>query len=673
MDPNSLKTMAAAAGAAKGDPIYVDDVFSCDGYVGTGGTKNVNNGIDLSGEGGMVWFKARNAAYDHAIFDTERGAGYRLMPNNDGASTAEATGLTAFNSNGWTTGSSAYTNESGKYYAAFNFRKCPGFFDVVTWNGSGSLRTISHDLGCIPGMIIVKKTTDTGTVNWRVYHKHMDSSVPEEYFINFDEDGNRVHNASNSLWNDTQPTSSVFTVNTEDGVNASGSSYVAYLFADGADAGAQVFGENQDEAIIKCGTYEGNGGTQTIDFGFEPQFLILKDVDADRDWVMMSTATGWTADQYQSVSVDILFPNRNDAEYTGSKHYIDLVGTGLTFVNEGGGDINYNGRTYIYIAINRWPTRVPETATDVFGLKQDSGSMDSVFAETGRQPDLVITKAYGTGANAGYQPTAAWYVMDRLRRMYYLRIVGTGAQANDLWTSSSGNQWFSNGFQWNGNAAGSTDPSSWTGPPYVRYLWCRAPGFFDIVYYKGNSTSRNIPHKLGVAPEFIMNRSLGGGNWFCQSKYIPADNILYANSNWGKSDNDLFNDTYATSEHVAITSDNDINHSSYSYIMYLFASCPGISKLGGYEGTGSAIDVDCGFSGGARFVMIKRHDGTGDWQIFDTGRGIVAGNDSRHKFNSIYGHDNSTDYIDPLTGGFTVAAQADVNTDGHNYIYMAIA
>ena len=164
-----------------------------------------------------------------------------------------------------------------------------------------------------------------------------------------------------------------------------------------------------------------------------------------------------------------------------------------------------------------------------------------------------------------------------------------------------------------------------------------------------------------------------GGNWFCQHKDVPATHILYANSNFGTADESLYNDAYATSAHVTVSSSNDINGTGYSYIMYLFASCPGVSKVGSYTGTGSAIDVDCGFTAGARWVMIKRTDGTGDWFIFDTIRGIAAGNDHRLHMNSNGSSDTGTDYIDPLNAGFTVAAQADVNTNTHEYIYMAIA
>ena len=102
---------------------------------------------------------------------------------------------------------------------------------------------------------------------------------------------------------------------------------------------------------------------------------------------------------------------------------------------------------------------------------------------------------------------------------------------------------------------------------------------------------------------------------------------------------------------------------------------PGISKVGTYSGTGNAINVDCGFTNGARFVMIKRSNGTGDWYVWDSVRGIVSGNDPYFIVNGTAGQVTGTDYIDPLSAGFTVtsSAPAALNTSGGTYMFLAIA
>ena len=107
----------------------------------------------------------------------------------------------------------------------------------------------------------------------------------------------------------------------------------------------------------------------------------------------------------------------------------------------------------------------------------------------------------------------------------------------------------------------------------------------------------------------------------------------------------------------------------------MFATLPGISKVGSYSGTGNAINVDCGFTSGARYILIKRKDAAGDWFVWDTARGIVSGNDPYKLLNTNAAEVTSTDYIDPLNSGFTVtsSAPAALNTSGGTYIFLAIA
>ena len=117
------------------------------------------------------------------------------------------------------------------------------------------------------------------------------------------------------------------------------------------------------------------------------------------------------------------------------------------------------------------------------------------------------------------------------------------------------------------------------------------------------------------------------------------------------------------------------NVSGATYVVYLFATVAGVSKVGSYTGTGSSINVDCGFSSTARFVLIKRTDSTGDWYVWDSARGIVAGNDPYVLANSSAAEVTGTDYIDPYSSGFniTAVAPASLNASGGTYIFLAIA
>jgi hypothetical protein len=118
-----------------------------------------------------------------------------------------------------------------------------------------------------------------------------------------------------------------------------------------------------------------------------------------------------------------------------------------------------------------------------------------------------------------------------------------------------------------------------------------------------------------------------------------------------------------------------LNASGDTYIAYLFATCPGVSKVGSYTGTGTTLSVDCGFTNGARFVLVKRTDSTGDWYVWDTARGIVSGNDPYLLLNSTAAEVTSTDYIDPLSSGFQISSTAPdaINANGGSFIFLAIA
>jgi hypothetical protein len=130
-----------------------------------------------------------------------------------------------------------------------------------------------------------------------------------------------------------------------------------------------------------------------------------------------------------------------------------------------------------------------------------------------------------------------------------------------------------------------------------------------------------------------------------------------------------------TSTAFVVNTDTMIGR-NVAWVAYLFASVDGISKVGTYTGTGSDLNVDCGFSAGARFILIKRSDSTvGDWYVYDSARGIVAGNDPYFLLNENAADVTNTDYIDPLSSGFTVtsSAPAGLNNNGTTYLFYAIA
>ena len=218
-------------------------------------------------------------------------------------------------------------------------------------------------------------------------------------------------------------------------------------------------------------------------------------------------------------------------------------------------------------------------------------------------------------------------------------------------------------------------PDRWTSGTESNYLFKRAPGFFDVVTYTGTGSARTVSHNLGVAPELmIVKRRSDTGHWYVYDATLGNTyvNLLSAYTNSYTSSE--WNNTSPTSS-VFTVGTSAVNGSGSTFVAYLFSSLDGISKISSYTGTGSNINVDCGFTAGARFVMIKRTDDVGDWYVWDTVRGIVSGNDPYLLMNSNAAPVTNTDYIDPLNAGFTVtsSAPAALNASGGTYLFLAIA
>ena len=661
MDPITRMVAAGAAGASGSSATYVDDVFSTFLYEGNASgqganAQSISNGIDLSGEGGLVWIKNRELggsnAWSHYWFDTERGATKYIRSNENDQEQTINNSLSAFNSDGFTLGETSGTNNNGSDYASWTFRKTPGFFDVVTYTGNGVQgRTISHNLGSTPGMIIVKRTDSSRY--WAVYHRSLGATK----YLRLNE--TNAESTSNQIWSNTEPTSSVFTVHDDATVNISGASYVAYLFAHDD----QSFGTNSDEAIIKCGSYTGDGSSSgnVIDLGFEPQWLMIKRTSNTDSWLIWDTMRGMA----NGVQDPYLEPNTSDAEDTFAG--VNVLPTGFELASSTGFQ-NSSGENYIYMAIRR-PHKPPEAATDVFAVDTKTAASGSTPQYTSNFPvDFAIRR---NNINSQDSPE------------FVTRLTNALQYTNSTNAEVSGGATFSDYFAYNNGWANATNADS------NDYLWMfkRAPGFMDVVAYNGTGTARLIPHNLGAVPQMIIVKrrdstphwqhwyySLGAGGLIQSAGTTPGG---------AYSDVQHWNHTLPTATHFSVGQDNDVNYTYPSwwtdppatYIAYLFGSLNGISKVGSYSGTGSDVDVDCGFSNGARFVMIKRSDGSGDFYIWDSLRGITSGNDPYFLFNSNAAQVTNTNYINPLSSGFTVtsSAPAELNTSGGTYVFLAIA
>ena len=264
------------------DSTGVGSTFSTTLYTGNGGTQTITNGLDLAGDGGLVWTKDRDTAVYHALTDTERGGQYALYSSETLAQVDRGTDfITSFNSDGYSVGADGLLNDTYNY-VSWTFKKQTKFFDIVTYTGDGVAgRSISHNLGSVPGVILVKKLN--AAASWMVYHVGLDPTSPENHFLELDNENPK--DTGSSIWNNTAPTDTLFTVGSGTQVNQNNATYVAYLFAHDTDA----------SSIIKCGSYTGTGSAgKAVTLGWEPQWLMIKRTDATGySWEIMDAQRGF--------------------------------------------------------------------------------------------------------------------------------------------------------------------------------------------------------------------------------------------------------------------------------------------------------------------------------------------------------------------------------------------
>jgi hypothetical protein len=216
-----------------------------------------------------------------------------------------------------------------------------------------------------------------------------------------------------------------------------------------------------------------------------------------------------------------------------------------------------------------------------------------------------------------------------------------------------------------------------SGITFANQMFRRAPGFFDVVCYTGTGVNRTVSHNLAAVPELMIvkGRSIAE-RWSVYSAPTTATAFLILDGTTAASTNNFFwNDTTPTSSVFTVGTQARVNNSGDTYVAYLFATCAGVSKVGSYTGTGTTQTINCGFTAGSRFVMIKRTDNTGDWYVWDSARGIIAGNDPYLLLNSTAAEVTGTDYVDTAATGFELSstAPAAINASGGSYIFLAIA
>ena len=667
----NIRRALEAAAAAGGDPLYVEDLFGCDTYQGSAsGNQTITNGLDLDGEGGMVWIKQRGPYTDnHYLIDTERGRSQLLQSNLTAAALTGSPAindLISFNSNGFTVGPAynAALNGSPRYYGSWSFRKAEKFFDIQKWTATGTFETISHNLGSAPGFIIYKCVTSASDVmsgQWNCWHSSMGNN--DGIALNT----NAAEVSSLGAISNASSTQATFYC-------TSGETYISYWFGN-AEAD---FGTDSDESIIKCGSFTTTaswGMSGQVDLGWEPQFVLMKFINDTSDWFMLDSPRGMsvpkgvggtyftnTGGYYGSASTSddpTLYANTTAGE--ADQGYINPNQDG--FISPFGSA----GKEVIYIAIRR-PMKVPEAGTEIFQpITYSGGQSNPQVLTPGFPPDITMIKMRNGTANP--------FLNIRVQDGAYFITSATNEQgtASDgiidfTYSTAEGKINLPDG----GSGAGELNGAS--AYNYVCEALKRATGFMDITMWTGTGVARTVTHNLGVVPEMMwVKRRNGSSDWQVYADNDPTDYGVLNNTNGFYDDDTRWNDTAPTASVITVGTNLNVNDSAAIYIAILWASVAGVSKVGAYTGTASDHNVNCGFT--ARYVMVKRKDSGGAWIYLDSARGLTpTPTEPLLKINSNASEIGHDDYIRGHADGFSViGSSGTVNASGGTYIYLAIA
>ena len=388
--------------------------------------------------------------------------------------------------------------------------------------------------------------------------------------------------------------------------------------------------------------------------------MLIKNTAIATNWHLMDSMRGLP------VGGDDKFLFTNTSGIESSAGGISITATG--FYPESNNLLNVFGSTYIYIAIRRGPMKVPTVGTSVFTpiARTGNGSTATVTG-VGFAPDMVWIKSR--------PPTwqDEWGDFDRLRSTTMKLVLNTTTQETGPGVEVPA-------FTMDGCSLGASNSTNKSGETFINYFLRRAPSFFDEVCYTGTGSARTVAHNLTVIPELLIvkTRSAAGG-WFVRSMSLPINDHLALNLTNGAingSGLDLWNSTYPTSTVFSVNTSAGTNGSGSTYVAYLFATCPGVSKVGSYTGNGTTQTIDCGFgAGGVRFVLIKRTDAVGGWYVYDTARGMTVMTDPYLFINSTAAEVATLGSVTTVSTGFALnsAILADINVSAGSYIFLAIA
>ncbi|MBP2315299.1 DUF7483 domain-containing protein [Azospirillum soli] len=598
-----------------GGKLYVDDVFGASAYVGNGGTMTVLNGLNMAARGWMTWTKSRTTTHGHAVMSDLIGNGsYLTTPSAAGPATNGNTFST--DANGMVLGPWNGFNAANQKFINWTFLEAPKFFArKLVSHTTGTNTTIDlTDLGVV-GCAIVKRVDAVG--DWWVWHR----SAPNHLLY---------LNLPNAVVSSTTLAVSRTTL-TLNSASPTGQ-YLVLGFAH----------DTSPDGMIQCDYYS---STAPINLGWEPQFMLLKTSTVADNWYIADQVRGWTADG----SWTSLQPNTNNTEAAGSNFSPNA--SGFTPAS------NTSNLPVIYVAIRRPNKPALQLGADkVFCPVVRTGNGGATNITTPGFPADMVYVNYRDSAQARA-------VVSRLR--------GGGKYLQTESINAEGSAIFLNFDQMSGYQIASNVHNG-VGYSLIDYAFKRAPDYFDEVCYTGTGFARPIRHNLGSAPGmmWIKRRDADQGiNWLVYHKALGSPFSLSLNTTAAPTgpSTDHLNATDPTASNFTVGTGAATNFSGGKYTAFLFGDTPGLCKAGSFTLGAAPWTETCGLN--PRLVILKRTDAVGDWYVWDTARGIVAGNDPYFLLNSTAAEVTSTNHIDPATNGFII----NPTLPAGSYVYWACA
>jgi len=328
------------------------DYFNTKLYTGNGGTQSIT-GVGFQSD--FTWIKRRDTTNNHRVTDVIRGVTKEIYPDDPSAQDTRTGGLTAFGSDGFTVGDSAGYNANSGTYASWNWKangqgssntdgsinttytsvNTTAGFSISKYTGTGSTATVGHGLGVTPKMIIFKNTSSS--VDWRVYHEALGNT--HRLCLN----DTSASTDDDSAFNDTSPTSTVFTVGGSSSTNAG--TMIAYCFA-------------EKTGYSKFGSYVGNNNADGtfVYTGFKPAWIMIKQTSDTNQWFIFDN-------KRNTFNPETLYLQANTADGDNAFTSLDFTSNGFKFLTS---NAAFNNGSYIYMAFAEAPlvgtNNIPATA-----------------------------------------------------------------------------------------------------------------------------------------------------------------------------------------------------------------------------------------------------------------------------------------------------------------------